>query len=89
MEKKQTAVEWYIEQRNLLENALRSNLFNLGAYFQRKSEIEKQAQKMEKEQIIEAHGVKTFQGCKQGVDFWTQKGGEQYYNETYGGQDEH
>jgi len=79
MEKKQTAVEWLVEQ--LIPNAMR--MFDATTC----NAIE-QAKQMEKEQIMDAHGVKTFQGCKQGVDFWTQKGGEQYYKETYGGQDE-
>jgi hypothetical protein len=69
---KQTAVEWLVEEIHKNLNWIPTHMIE-------------QAKQIEKEQIIEAHGVKTFQGCKQGVDFWTQKGGEQYYNETYGG----
>lgn len=59
---KETSVEWYIEQSNLLENALRSNLFGLGAYFQRKSEIENQAKAMHKEEMKEMYlkGIKNY-----------------------------
>jgi hypothetical protein len=84
MEKKQTAVEWFIEQLDKLEYEYDVEGISILEFDKRKIEIENQARQMEKEQIIEAHGVKTFQGCKQGVDFWTQKGGEQYYKETYG-----
>lgn len=41
------------------------------------------ARQMHREEIIEAHGVKNFQGVKQGVDFWQQVTGEQYYKEQY------
>lgn len=43
------------------------------------------AKAMEKEQIMEAHGIKREHDIQNGVDFWTMKSGEQYYNETYGG----
>jgi len=86
MEKKQTAVEWYIEQRNLLENDLRSNLFGLGAYFQRKSEIEKQAKQMEKEQIVDGwlNGMKGEMIAPLSINNYKSEA-EDYYNETYGG----
>jgi hypothetical protein len=85
MEKKQTAVEQLInEMESLLEqpyvnpkNAL-NDCINL-AY---------NKLQMEKEQIVDAYGVKTFQGRVDGVDLWLSQCGEQYYNETYGGQDE-
>ena len=72
MEKKQTAVEWLVEQIEKDENVrLRGlNIRNL---------LE-QAKKMEKEQIIDAYE----QGDKYKLNF----SGEQYHNETYGGQDE-
>ena len=37
--KKQSSVEWYIEERNILENSLRTNEFGLGTYFERKTQI--------------------------------------------------
>ena len=54
MEKIQSSIEWYIEERNILENGLRTNEFGLGTYFERKIQIEYQAKQMEKEQIKEA-----------------------------------
>ena len=42
-----------------------------------------QAKEMEKEQIIDAHGIKTTHGFENGMSWWEQKTGEQYYNETY------
>jgi hypothetical protein len=76
MEKKQTAVEWLVKEYRKVYGVDSSYVMELNI---------EQAKQMEKQQIMDAHGVKTFQGCKQGVDFWTQKGGEQYYNETFGG----
>ena len=78
MEKKETAVEWLYEQLEDLLELYASEWTGVDKAFE-------QARQMEKEQIIEAHGIKTFKDCKQGIDFWTQKGGEKYYNETYGG----
>jgi Rps23 Pro-64 3,4-dihydroxylase Tpa1-like proline 4-hydroxylase len=76
--KKQTAVQWYIEERNILENALRTNEFGLSTYFQRKIQIEDQAKAMEREQIIDAR--------QDGIDA-VFKGysisNEEYYNETF------
>ena len=43
-------------------------------------EIIEQAKQMEKEQIIEAY--------YEGKEYGFKEQGEQYYNETYGGQDE-
>jgi len=68
---KQTAVEW-------LEQAYWDNK---GTLSQKHFE---QAKQMEKEQIIEAHDVIIIQGVEDGVNFWEQITGEQYYNETYG-----
>lgn len=84
--RKETSIEWYIAQRNLLENALRSNLFGLGAYFQRKSEIEDKARAMHKEQIEEAYKEGNHSEMRGGKVIFEKT--EQYYNETYGGQDE-
>ena len=47
-----------------------------------KEEIQK-ALELEKQQIMEAHGVKTTRRERQGISFWESKTGEQYYNETY------
>jgi hypothetical protein len=62
-----TAVEWFYQR--ILATDIK--------------EAFEQAKQMEKEQITEAHGVKTFQGREDGVDFWQQKTGEQYYKEQY------
>jgi hypothetical protein len=54
--KKQTAVEWLEEQYYESEGKLTRHDFE-------------QAKAMHREEIIEAHGVKNFQGVEQGVDF--------------------
>jgi hypothetical protein len=41
---------------------------------------------MEKEQIVDAYGVKHFEGREDGIDFWKEVTGEEYYKETYGGE---
>ena len=72
---KQTAVEW-------LENECLQFFFNdsqklvLTILFHKAKEIEK-------EQIMDAHGIKTFRTIKMGLDVYEQINGEQYYNETY------
>jgi len=47
-----------------------------------------QAKQMHKEEIVKAHKNKTIRTIKQGIDVYETISGEQYYNETYGGQDE-
>jgi hypothetical protein len=73
--KKQTAVEWLIAeiQRLPLEHRLE------------KQHLYAHALKMEKEQIIEAHGLKREHQIQQGVDYWITKCGLEYYDQTYGG----
>jgi hypothetical protein len=64
-----TAIEWL-----MLEKALVGYIDD---------EMVEQAKEIEKQQIIEAHGIKTTRGERQGISFWERKTGEQYYNETY------
>lgn len=79
MEKKQTAVEWFIEKRNRLEYEYRTKSIGISEYIERKKDIEVQAKQMEKEQIEDAH----YEGyCTIALK------SRDYYNETYGGQDE-
>ena len=47
-----------------------------------------QALQMEREQIIQSHGNKVRQDIEHGRDVYRITTGQQYYNETYGGQDE-
>lgn len=87
--RKETSIEWFIEQRNILENDLRSSLFGLGAYFKRKSEIEDKARAMHKEQMIDfikKAPIKT--GLLQEGGTYYRIDAESHYNETYGGNNE-
>jgi hypothetical protein len=80
MEKKQTAVEW-------LENQLKDVKYNRlekNGYTNAVNNLYAQAKQMEKEQIIGAAN----NGCKGRCMIDTSRDGKQYYNETYGGQDE-
>jgi hypothetical protein len=77
MEKKQTAVEWFYEQLEDLLELYASEWTGVDKAF-------KQAKKMEKEQIIKSN--------RDGVDMVIAEEkyitGEDYYNETYGGNNE-
>jgi hypothetical protein len=79
MEKKQTAVEWLVEQ--LIPNAMR--MFDATTC----NAIE-QAKQMEKEQIIDAIVqvmMKQLNICSESGIIQLVNNAEQYYNETYGG----
>jgi hypothetical protein len=71
METKQTAVEWLVEK--LDQN------FDYVA-----DTIIQQAKEMEKQQIIDAHGIKSKKGFHQGIDFYEITTAEEYYNKTFG-----
>jgi len=64
---KQTAVEWFY-QRILAKDI---------------KEVFKQAKQMEKEQIVDAHGIKESHGSEGSRNLWQQTTGEQYYRENY------
>ena len=71
VEKKQTAVEWLVEQ-----------ITNKVGYYSEEvqKEIYQQAKEMEKEQIVDAAN----NGCASGMCYIDKsRDGEQYYNETY------
>ena len=73
---KQTAVEWLYER---LERMIpRSALYNID-----KKQYFEQAKKIEKEQIIDAHGVKEYHGAEGSRNLWQQITGKQYYKEQY------
>jgi hypothetical protein len=74
---KQTAVEFLIEKIDFDANV---RCFSKDEWKQ----IFEQAKQMEKEQIIGAAN----NGCKGRCMIDTSRDGKQYYNETYGGQDE-
>jgi hypothetical protein len=77
--KKLTAFEWYIEQHNLLVEECDNMPFD--ERLKRFLRLVDQAKEMEKEQIIEAVN-KGWNYHEDGFVSWM---GEQYYNETYGG----
>ena len=71
---KQTAVEYFIEQLQEL------NMFKINSVFFK--ELCKQAEEMEREQIIEAHGNKLKKSRDEGnYEYWFS--GEDYYNTTF------
>lgn len=74
--KKETAVEWLIDE---LRNQMAEGKLNAIAI----SDLKMLAKAMEKEQIIEAHGLKREHGIENGVDYWITKCGLEYYDQTY------
>ena len=72
---KQTAVEWLISE---IKSQLIARVTELDLY-----SLQQQAKEMEKQQIMNAYGIKTFRTIKMGLDVYEQINGEQYYNETY------
>ena len=77
-EKQQTALEWYIQQHKIL--AKLSDTLSNGEILNRISDIENEAKKMEKEQIIKAIDSNFIYHENRISTI-----GEQYYNETSGG----
>jgi hypothetical protein len=69
----QTAVEWLVEQ-------LAPSVSLQQKYI---DELLEQAKEMEKQQIIDAYGVKVKHSIEQGTTVYTKTFGEQYYNETF------
>jgi len=67
----QTAVEWLVEQIKSDQN---QKALSASGWMQ----VIEQAKQMEKEQIVEAHGLKYYDLNEETVT------GEQYYKETYG-----
>jgi len=67
---KQTALQWLLSEWPILESQIPKRVIDI-------------AVEIEKMQIINAHGVRQIQGVEDGVDFWQQITGEQYYRENY------
>ena len=80
---KQTAVEWYIEQEQILGDKLSEGIIGLSLFNDEVAKLKIQAKQMEKEQIIDA--ILDNRNITSQV---TLRDAEQYYNELYGGQDE-
>jgi hypothetical protein len=79
MEKKQTAFEWYIEQKHIIDNKLVDGILSCSGFESEVAKLKIQAKQMEKEQMIDA--ILDNRNITSQV---TLKDAEQYYNETYG-----
>jgi hypothetical protein len=69
--KRQTALQWLLEQWPILESQIPPYIFN-------------QALQMEREQIYNAWN----DGCSEGIEGGQSTNCEEYFKETYGGQNE-
>jgi len=76
---KHTAVEWLLDQ---LENQV-SDDGKQTMSLKVTGFLREQAKEIEKQQIIDAYGVKVKHSIEQGTTVYTQTFGEQYYNETF------
>ena len=77
---KQSSVEWYSVKRDVLEIEVRLGKLSANEYAEELAKAEQQAKAIHKEEIIWAHGIKM-----KGVNNHKCVSGEQYYNETFGG----
>ena len=82
MEKKQSSIEWYANASHELIVKKSNGEITEREFLTMHHNLFYNAEEMHKEEIKEA--VKY--GCS---DWGSAKDAEQYYNETYGGQDEH
>lgn len=80
-DKKQTALQWYIQQHDELAELSRNKTITISEILIRIKDIKKQALQMEREQIIDAY-------CYNANGDEIKDVGELYYNETYGGNNE-
>ena len=79
-DKKQTALQWYIQQHDELAELSRNKTITISEILIRIKDIKKQALQMEREQMKESHlAADTF---PRGYEF------DKWYKNTYGGQDE-
>ena len=82
-DKQQTALEWYIEQHNILAKI--SDNLSHGEIVKRISDIEKQAKEMEKEQMKKTASYWQKMGILVATKIPNRKTFEQWFSETYGG----
>jgi len=88
MEKKQTALDLYVEQSQILQDKFDVGLISFLELCHQKVILLDQAKQMEKEQIEMACNQQEFEDIDGLGICETISKGQQYYNETYGGKDE-
>ena len=81
---KQSSVEWYSVKRDVLEIEVRLGKLSANEYAEELAKAEQQAKAMHKEEIINAHTIGYVIGGGNGYIHEP----EQYYNETFGGNNE-
>jgi len=82
--KQQTTVEWQFEQLFNSFEKFNNDEYTFDEYLKRNLEIRAQAKEMEKERIETAYNKGTVHGINY-PESTLPITGEQYYNETYGG----
>ena len=85
---KQTAVEWLLDQFKEYDFSEDDGMYLIKIPSWLLTEKEEQAKQMEKEQIEIAFAKSYLIGCEEVSYNDANKASENYYNETYGGQDE-
>ena len=76
--KKQSSIEWYLEQVNILEYRYNGRVITLGEYVNEKNRLENQAKQMHKQEIIEA----TLYGWRKSTEVNSIEPNE-FYKNTY------
>jgi len=86
MEKKQTALDLYVEQSQILQDKFDVGLISFLELCRQKVILLDQAKQMEKEQIEDAwlNGMKSEMIAPFGINRYRPEANE-YYNETFGG----
>lgn len=80
--KKQSAVQWYADKQTSLIGIYFLGGITLTQYYEKLTDIVKEALKIEREQIINAHGNKK-RMCRGEGNYLETYTGEQYFKETY------
>jgi len=80
---KQSAVEFQTEQIGILVSKLFNDEISKAEFHFTRFEICDQAKEMEKQQIIDAYGVKVKHMIEQGAIVYINTFGEEYYNKNF------
>ena len=83
---KQSSVEWFAQESWKLRVELEDGKISIGEYANKHYQLKEQAKAMHKEEIVNACNLQ--RNDYKGMPTFN-KSGEQYYNETFGGNNEH
>ena len=85
---KQSSLEWYAEKEHEIAREFVLANINHREYFDKKRELLEQAKAMHKEEIMDANFYGQRLHAKSVTNTMMEDNAEQYYNETFGGNNE-